>query len=283
MGEPVSVLWEQFQLMRPGWGDLVEIVIVAALVYRLLLLLQRTRAMQMLLGVGFLAVVYFLAGFLNFSLIATILATLFQFGVIAALVVFQPELRAALARLGATRMFGFFAKLEGRRVIDEVVEAVELLARRKSGAIIALENDVGLDEYAGTGNAIEARVSKEMLVTIFTPRSPLHDGAVIIEGDWIKAAGAILPLTPTPLHDKSMGTRHRAALGLSEESDALVVVVSEETSRVSVAHRGRLELGVEPERLRELLEGTLVGPEVRAELPAERSPGSALTGEGTAP
>lgn len=279
----MSVLWEQFQLMRPGWGDLVEIVIVAALVYRLLLLLQRTRAMQMLLGVGFLAVVYFLAGFLNFSLIGTILETLFQFGAIAALVVFQPELRAALARLGATRMFGFFAKLEGRRVIDEVVEAVELLARRKSGAIIALENDVGLDEYAGTGSAIEARVSKEMLVTIFTPRSPLHDGAVIIEGDWIKAAGAILPLTVTPLHDKSMGTRHRAALGLSEESDAIVVVVSEETSRVSVAHRGRLELGVEPERLRELLEGMFVGPEVGAELPVERSLGSALTGEGTAP
>ncbi len=283
----MSALWEQFQLMRPGWGDLVEIAIVAALVYRLLLLLQRTRAMQMLLGVGFLAVVYFLAVFLNFSLISTILETLFQFGAIALLVVFQPELRATLARLGATRMFGFFAKLEGRRIIDELVEAAELLARRRFGAIIALKNDVGLDDYAGTGNAVEARVSKEMLVTIFTPQSPLHDGAVIIEGDRIKTAGAILPLTLTPLHDKSMGTRHRAALGLSEESDAIVIVVSEETARVSVAHRGRLEIGVEPGRLRELLEETLVGPhagpEVGPHAPGPRSPGAALTGEGAAP
>ena len=278
----MSILWEQFLLMRPGWGDLVEIVIVAALVYRLLLLLQRTRAMQMLLGVGFLAVVYFLAGFLNFSLIATILQTLFQFGAIALLVVFQPELRATLARLGATRMFRFFAKFEGRRIVDELVEATALLVSRRVGAIIALENDVGLDEYGGTGYAIEARVSKEILVTIFTPRSPLHDGAVIIRGDRIKAAGAILPLTRTPLHDRSMGTRHRAALGLSEESDAIVIVVSEETSRVSLAHRGRLELGVEPERLRERLEETLVGPGVRAEAPGRRSPVSALTGEGAA-
>ena len=253
----MSALWEQFQVMRPGWGDLIEIVIVAALVYRLLLLLQRTRAMQMILGVGFLAGVYFLARILNFSLIRTILETLFQFGAIAALVVFQPELRAALARLGQTRMFRVFAKLESRKVVDELLEAVEQLARTKTGAIIVLENDVALDEYAETGNAIEARVSREMLITIFTPLSPLHDGAVIIAGDTIRAAGAILPLTQTPLHDKSLGTRHRAALGLSEESDAIVIVVSEETSRVSVAHGNRLELGVETARLRELLEGGL--------------------------
>ena len=243
--------------MRPGWADLIEIVIVAALVYRLLLLLQRTRAMQMILGVGFLAGVYFLARILNFSLIRTILETLFQFGAIAALVVFQPELRAALARLGQTRMFRVFAKLESRKVVDELLEAVEQLARTKTGAIIVLENDVTLDEYAQTGNAIEARVSREMLITIFTPLSPLHDGAVIISGDTIKAAGAILPLTQTSLHDKSLGTRHRAALGLSEESDAIVIVVSEETSRVSVAHGNRLEIGVETTRLRELLEGSL--------------------------
>ena len=257
--------------MRPGWGDLIEIVIVAALVYRLLLLLQRTRAMQMILGVGFLAGVYFLARILNFSLIRTILETLFQFGAIAALVVFQPELRAALARLGQTRMFRVFAKLESRKVVDELLEAVEQLARTKTGAIIVLENDVALDEYAETGNAIEARVSREMLITIFTPLSPLHDGAVIIAGDTIRAAGAILPLTQTPLHDKSLGTRHRAALGLSEESDAIVIVVSEETSRVSVAHGNRLELGVETARLRELLEGGL--PEAAGGL--QLTPGSA--------
>ncbi len=279
----MNTLWEQFRVIRPGWGDLVEIAIVAALVYRLLLLLKRTRAMQMLFGVGLLAVVYFLARLLNFSLIGTILETLFQLGAIALLVVFQPELRAALARLGAARRFRLFAKLQGRRAVDEVVGAAELLSSRRLGAIIVLENDVGLDDYARTGYAVEARVSKEMLVAVFAPHSPLHDGAVIIVGDRIRAAGAILPLTLTPLHDRSMGTRHRAALGLSEESDAIVVVVSEETSRVSVAHRGRLEVGVELDRLREFLAGTTVTPEPEPGRPVGRVPGSALTREGIAP
>jgi diadenylate cyclase len=253
----VSSLWEQAQLLRPGWADLIEIAIVAALVYRLLLLLQRTRAMQMILGVGLLGAAYFLARALNFFLIRTILETLFQYGAIAALVVFQPELRSALARLGQTRMFRMFAKLERRQVVDEVVEAVEQLARTSTGAIIVLEHEVGLGEYASTGSAIEARVSSEMLTTIFTPLSPLHDGAVIIAGGAIKAAGAILPLTQTPLLDKSLGTRHRAALGLAEESDALVIVVSEETARISVANAGRLEVGVSVARLRELIEGAI--------------------------
>jgi diadenylate cyclase len=253
----VNALWEQFQVIRPDWADLIEIVIVAALVYRLLLLIQRTRAMQMILGVGFLAGVYFFARILNFTLIRTLLETLFQFGAIAALVVFQPELRAALARLGQTRMFRIFVKLEGSKVVEELLEAVEQLSRTKTGAIIVLENDVALDDYAHTGRALEARVSKEILVTIFTPLSPLHDGAVIIVGNSIKAAGVILPLTQTRLHDKSLGTRHRAALGLAEESDALVIVVSEETAYISVAHRGRLEVGVAVGRVRELLEGVV--------------------------
>jgi diadenylate cyclase len=267
----LNALWEQFQIIRPGWTDLIEIVIVAALVYRVLLPLQRTRAMQMILGVGFLAGVYFLARVLNLSLIRTLLETLFQFGAIAALIVFQPELRAALARLGQTRMFRMFAELESRKVVDELIEAVEQLSRTKTGAIIVLENEVSLDEYARTGSAIEARVSREMLITIFTPRSPLHDGAVIITGDTIKAAGAILPLTRTRLYDKSLGTRHRAALGISEESDAIVIVISEETSRISVAHGNRIEVGVETIRLRELLEGAL--PEAGGRLWLRPSPG----------
>lgn len=250
-------IWEQFQFLAPGWLDLLEIAIVAALVYRILLLLQRTRAMQMILGVGLLAGVYLLASFLNLDLIGTILETLFQYGAIAALVVFQPELRAALARLGQSNMFRIFMKLESREVVDELVEAAEQLSRTKVGAIIAIENEVGLDEYARTGSSLHARVSAEMLTTIFTPHSPLHDGAVIISGDTIAAAGAILPLTQTPVADKSLGTRHRAALGLSEESDALVIVVSEETSRISVAQGGRLEVGVDGDRLREVLEGAL--------------------------
>lgn len=253
----MRAVWEQFQFLAPGWTDLIEIGIVAALVYRLLVLLQRTRAMQILLGVGLLAGVYLLATFLNFNLIGTILETLFQYGAIAALIVFQPELRAGLARLGQSRTFRIFLKLESRQIVDELVEAVDQLARTKVGAIIAVENEVGLDEYARTGSPVRARVSAEMLTTIFTPHSPLHDGAVIIVGDHIEAAGAILPLSQTPVRDKSLGTRHRAALGLSEESDALVIVVSEETARISVAQGGRLEVGVDVDRLRELLEGSL--------------------------
>jgi diadenylate cyclase len=253
--------WEQLRVLRPGWTDLFEIVLVAVLLYRLLLVLQRTRAMQIMLGVALLAGTYGAARLLDLILIRTLLETFFQYGAIAALVVFQPELRAALARLGRSRMIRFFQKMEGSKVIDEIVEATERLARAKHGAIIAIERDVGLDEYAETGSEVQAHVSAEMLATIFTPYSPLHDGAVLIAGDQIRAAGAILPLTQTTVKDRSLGTRHRAALGLSEETDAIVVVVSEETAQVSVAIGGRLERGVTSERLREIVAGPAVGLE----------------------
>lgn len=250
----LNALWEQFQFLRPRGADLVEIAIVGFLVYRLLLLLKRTRAMQMILGVGLLVGVYFLALLLQFELIRALLENLFQYGAIAMLVVFQPELRAALARLGQTRFFRSLVKIEGKQLVDQLVETVETLSRTRTGAIIALEREVGLDEYARTGSPLQAKVSAQLLTTIFTPYSPLHDGAVIISGDTILAAGAILPLTQTALADKSLGTRHRAAIGLSEETDALVIVVSEETARISVARAGRIELGVDGDRLRALLE-----------------------------
>ncbi len=257
----MSRIWGDLQLLRPGWGDLVEILIVAFLLYRLLLVIQRTRARQILLGVVLLALTYGLARFLDFILIEKLLATFFQYGAIAALVIFQPELRAALARLGQSRMLRVFQRLEGSRVADEIVEAVERLSRSRIGAIIAVEQDVGLDEYAQTGTRVQARVSAEMLTTIFTPYSPLHDGAVLIRGDQIQTAGAILPLTQSSVPDRSLGTRHRAALGLSEETDAVVIVVSEETSLVSVAVGGRLERDVGPDQLRAMLAGTLPGRE----------------------
>jgi diadenylate cyclase len=253
---------DELLLLRPGWKDLVQILLVAAGLYRLLLLVQRTRAMQMLLGLVLVASVYLAAVLLGLDLIRYLLAQLFQYGAIAALVVFQPELRSALARLGQSRMMRVFARMEESQVVDEIVEAVERLCRSKIGAIIAIEQNVGLEEYADTGSPVEARVSAEMLNTIFTPYSPLHDGAVLISGDQIRAAGAILPLTQYSVSDRSLGTRHRAALGLSEETDAVVVVVSEETSRVSVARAGRFERDVSSERLREILEGTV--PETAA-------------------
>jgi diadenylate cyclase len=247
-------LWEQLQLLRPRWADVVEIAIVAVLVYRLLLLLQRTRAMQMFLGVGLLVGIYFLATVLRFELIRALLESLFQYGAIATLVVFQPELRAALTRLGQSRLLRGFVKVEGRDVVEEIVEAVESLSRNRTGAIIAVEQEVGLDEYVRTGSAVNAPVTSQLLTTIFTPYSPLHDGAVIIARDTIRAAGSILPLTENPVTDRTLGTRHRAAIGLSEETDAVVIVVSEETARISVARGGRIELGMTPERLRSILE-----------------------------
>ena len=253
----MDTILEQFPCLRPGWGVLVVILIVAALLYRLLVVIQRTRAMPILGGVGLRAGVYVGAQILRFVLITRILETLFQYGAIAALVVFQPELRSALARLGRSRMFRIFERLEENQVVDQLVEAVERLSRSKIGAIIALEREVGLDEYANTGSRVDAPVSAEMLTTIFTPRSPLHDGAVLIVGDQIRAAGAILPLTQFPLPDRTLGTRHRAAIGLSEETDALVIVVSEESARVSVALGGRLERDVAAGRLREILSGEL--------------------------
>lgn len=263
----MSWIGEQFRLLGPGWGDLIEILIVAALLYRILILIQRTRAMQILLGILLLGLVYLLARLFDFVLIRYLLEAFFQYGAIAALVVFQPELRAALARLGQSRMIRFLYRFEESQVLDEIVEAVEHLARSKIGAIIAVEQEVGLEEYSGTGSPIQAKVSKEMLTTIFTPYSPLHDGAVVVAGDTIKAAGAILPLTQYSLPDRSLGTRHRAALGLSEETDAIVIVVSEETSRVSVAVRGRLEAGVDAARLREILQGALPEGASRPALP----------------
>jgi len=262
----VNRLWEQLQIFRPGWTDLIEILIVAFLLYRILLVIQRTRAMQIVLGVVFMAFMYGAARLLDLILIRTLLETVFQYGAIAALVVFQPELRSALARLGRSRMIRVFQKLEGSQVAEEIVEAAERLSRAKHGAIIAIEQDVGLDEYGETGSTVDARVSAEMLVTIFTPYSPLHDGAVLISGDQIHTAGAILPLTQSSVSDRSLGTRHRAALGLSEETDALIIVVSEETSQISIASAGRLERDVGPERLRAMVVGAL--PSREGTLPA---------------
>jgi diadenylate cyclase len=244
-----------YQFLLPELTDIFQIVIVAVGIYYVLQLLARTRAMQMLFGLLLLAAIYFASEFLGLNLLGSILETGFQYGVIAALIVFQPELRSGLARLGQSRMLRLFNKMEESEVVEELVEGVERLSRAKIGAIIAIQREVGLDEYAETGTRIQARVSSDIIVSIFAPYGPLHDGAVLVSGDTLIAAGVILPLTQFPVADRSLGTRHRAAIGLSEETDALVIVVSEETAQVSMAQRGRLERNVSPERLRAALSG----------------------------
>lgn len=251
----MSALIDRFGFLLPGPLDLLQIAIVAVALYYVLRLLARTRAIQMLVGLLLVVLVYVAGRFFNLVLITYILETVFQYGAIAALVVFQPELRNTLARLGQSRVLRIFNRLETREVVEELIEAAERLARAKVGAIIAVERDVGLDEYAGTGVPLVAKVSADLLLSLFAPYGPLHDGAVLVKGDTIVAASVILPLTQYPVEDKSLGTRHRAALGLSEETDALVLVVSEETSQISVAVRGRLERNVSADRLRSLLGG----------------------------
>lgn len=249
--------FQQLQFLSPGWTDLVEIAIVSLLIYRILLLIRETRAMQMLFGILLLAGLYLMSVIFGLSLIRRLIEALLQYGAIAALVVFQPEMRAALARLGQTRLVRMLGSARQERIVDRLVEGVEQLAQSGVGAIVAVQRETGLKEYAQTGSSVEAMLSAELLGTIFAPQSPLHDGAVIIVGDVIKAAGAILPLTQNPVRDRSLGTRHRAAIGLSEETDAIVIVVSEETSGISIAYRGSIEMGVDGNRLRQLLERTL--------------------------
>lgn len=246
-------LVERFGFLTPDWKDLLEILIVAAVIYRVLLVLAGTRAIQMLLGLFVVVAIYAGARVLDLSLVEYLLETVFQFGVIAALVVFQPELRSALAQLGQNRLLRFFSRLEQTAVAEEVVQAVEEMSRGKIGAIIAIERKLGLGEYLETGTQLQARVSDALLLNIFTPYSLLHDGAAVIRGDDIVAAGVILPLTQQPVTDRSLGTRHRAALGLSEETDALVVVVSEETGFITLAHGGRLFRNLTPDELKEML------------------------------
>lgn len=244
---------DQFRFLVPGLRDVFEILIVAYLIYRILQFLAGTRALQILLGLLLLGVVYFVAVILKFDVISTMLGVVFTYGAFAALVVFQPELRHALARLGRARTLGLFMPPERSEVADEIAEAVERLSRSGTGAIVAVEGDAVLDAYVDTGTDMRARVSSDLLTTIFTPYSPLHDGAVIVRGDQIIGAGCVLPLTQFPVQDKSLGTRHRAALGLSEESDAVVIVVSEETSRISIAVGGLLHRNVTPDQVHEAL------------------------------
>lgn len=245
----------QLRLLHPGWRDVVQILLVAYVLYRVLLLFHGTRTLQILSGLGILLATYAAAWVLKLEMIRYVLSFVFQYGAIALLVVFAPELRAALAHLGQARFARLFRQMEQREVAEEIVEAVERLSRSGIGAIIAIEREVPLDAWAESGSPIEAKVSADLLTTIFTPYSPLHDGAVIVRGDTIIAAGCILPLSQKALSDRSLGTRHRAALGLSDESDALVIVVSEERSTVSIAERGRLLRDLSIGELRGVLTG----------------------------
>ena len=264
----MSIL-EQLRLLHPGWRDVLEVALVSFAIYRVLLLVYRTRAMQVLAGIIVLAITYGIAYLLNLAMIVYLLTLVFSYGAIALLVVFAPELRAALAQIGRSPMSRLFAHMAETEIADEIADAVERLSRSGIGAIVAIEREVSIEEYVQSGSEMNAKVSADLLATIFTPYSPLHDGAVLIRGDTIIGAGCILPLSQAALIDRSLGTRHRAALGLSEETDALVVVVSEETAAITVAANGRLWREITPLQVRDLAAGkplSQISPETGLEI-----------------
>ncbi|HDR90837.1 MAG TPA: TIGR00159 family protein [candidate division Zixibacteria bacterium] len=242
-----------------GLLDVIDILIVAFIIYQFFLLMRGSRAVTMLVGLGVLLFLAFISTWLNMNSLQWLITRLGTVWVIAFLVVFQPELRNALTRLGNTPFFGKIVSSSSKKVLDEVIRAVELLSEAKVGALIAIKREVGLKGYEETGKKLNSQVNADLLVTIFTPRTPLHDGAVIIENDLIIAAACELPLTTNPRYQRTLGMRHRAGVGLSEETDALVVLVSEETGGISLAVRGHLRKNLNVEKLGKLLEVSMKG------------------------
>ena len=228
----------------------IDILLVAGLFYRLLTLVKGTRSAQMFVGLFVIAIIGFAARYFDLLAVRWIVESLKTVWLIVFVILFQPELRHALAQFGRTRYFRSFLRGENFGVLGEVVRAVESLAQRRHGALIVMERNVGLRNFTETGTRVDAKVSAELLVTLFSPGSPLHDGAVVVREDTIIAASCILPLSSNPLSAISLGTRHRAALGLSEETDSAVIVVSEQTGAISVAYRGVLYSRLDEGQLR---------------------------------
>ncbi len=225
--------------------DVLDIIIVAWLLYRLLRLVRNSRAVQMVAGLAILLVLSFLASTLGMIVVGRIIASLQTVWVVAFIILFQPELRSALANLGMQRRLHLLqGKSDELPAEAEIMRAVERLSRRGLGALIVLEREVGLDRWLKTGTTLNAEINAALLETIFTVPAPLHDGAVIIRDGKIAAAGCTLPPTESEKIGYVLGLRHRAAIGLSEMSDAIVIVVSEETRAISLVHEGEIRRGL---------------------------------------
>lgn len=241
--------------------NLIDIAIVAFVLYRFMLLIKGTRAVQLLKGLAVLVVATAASSLLQLYTLQWILKQAMTALIVALPIVFQPELRRALEKLGGgrflSRQFNHMGDAELNVLVDEIVRAVRIMSKEKIGALIVLERSTGLEEYIDTGIKVGGRVSGELLVNIFIPRTPLHDGAVIIRGDRIMAAACVLPLTQAQNLSRSLGTRHRAAIGMTEESDCLAVIVSEETGIVSLAVEGVLARGLDEKLLADRLTGAL--------------------------
>jgi len=239
------------------WWDVIDILIVAFLVYELLQFIRGTHAVQIALGGLVLVVLYWTSVLFNLQTVNWLLRTFLPYLVFGIIVVFQAEIRKGLAHLGKAPFLGGAARRRQEEIVDEIVLASTSLAAEHTGAIIALEREMGLRSYVETGITLDAVVTYDLLVSIFHPATPLHDGAVVIQGNRLAAAACFLPLTVNPELSRTLGSRHRAAIGLTEDTDAVAIVVSEETGTISVVAGGQIRRGLDGKALREELLGSL--------------------------
>lgn len=241
--------------------NLIDIGIVAFVISNILRLFRNTRAMQLLNGIAIIIVVKFISSFVGLHTTEFIVDFIIQWSAIALIVIFQPELRKALEHLGRNKVFDRRGKdfvSQDEKIVNEIMEAVQYMARRKIGALISIEKDLPLNEYVETGIKMDSMITSQLLINIFIPNTPLHDGAVILQGHRIASAASYLPLSENPSVPKKYGTRHRAAIGLSEHSDAVTVVVSEETGTISISNRGKLLADLEAIDAHDYLKAELV-------------------------
>jgi diadenylate cyclase len=254
------------------WWDLLDVIVVSVLVYEVLKLIRGTRAVQMAIGGAFFVALFYGSRWAHLETVNWLIRNLLGYLVFAVIVLFQADIRRGLAHLGRAPFFRYLAKAESaEESIEELIAAVGMLSKQRIGAIIAVERQIGLRNYVESGIPLDALLTYDLLLSIFQTSSPLHDGAVIVQEDRIAAAACFLPLTVNPKLGKELGSRHRAAIGLTEENDAVAIVVSEETGNISVVSDGGLERGLTVEALRVRLRSMVLQrrTEARREIPAE--------------
>jgi len=249
----VNLTWIDTLFRRPpiGWWDLADILVVSIIIYELLKLIRGTRAVQMAVGAGLLAVLFYGSRSLHLDTVNWLIRNMFGYVVFGFIVLFQSDIRRALAHFGRAPFFRYLAKAESREEsIEELAVAASMLSAQRVGAIVALERQIGLRNYIEGGIPLDAVLTYDLIVSIFQLKSPLHDGAVIIQEDRVAAAACFLPLTVNPKLSKELGSRHRAAIGLTEENDSIAIVVSEETGSISIVVDGQIERSLSTEALR---------------------------------
>jgi diadenylate cyclase len=251
--QPSAMTWLTSLLRRTpiSWWDFADILVVSILIYEVLKLIRGTRAVQMALGGSLLVALFYGSRWGHLETVNWVVRNLASYIVFAVIVLFQSDIRRALAHLGRAPFFRYFAKAESAaESIEELVVASGMLSSQRIGAIIALERQVGLRTYIEGGIRLDAVLTYDLVLSIFQPSSPLHDGAVIVQDDRVAAAACFLPLTVNPKLSKDLGSRHRAAIGLTEENDSVAIVVSEETGKISIVADGQIERGLDPDTLR---------------------------------